>query len=296
MAAIAGASPNPAIRIATPAVISAPSIARFRENGIAKRRIISSPVSPGARIFWRASIVVWLEGTDHDQATRLSDCRRRRIGDWAVGRDRARLDKVREEAAAPGEVVVRAFDATDAAAMDRLIDEADPDLLVLSAGARARLALIHEQTWESFSAPWNTDLKIAFQVGQTALRRPLRPGSLVIIVSSGAGLLGSPLSGGYAGAKRMQMFLASYLQRSADAAKLGIRFLALVPKQVVAETELGATVASAYGALGGITPEKFMERFGTPLTANDLARTIVDIAGGEIARDGNIVGVSGKGI
>jgi NAD(P)-dependent dehydrogenase (short-subunit alcohol dehydrogenase family) len=215
---------------------------------------------------------------------------------WAVGRDRARLEQVRNEAAGPGEVTVRALDATDAPAMDRLIEEADPDLLVLSAGARARLALIHEQTWESFSAPWNTDLKIAFQVGQTALRRPLRPGSLVIIVSSGAGLMGSPLSGGYAGAKRMQMFLAGYLQRSADAAKLGIRFLALVPKQVVAETELGAIVADAYGALGGITPEKFMERFGSPLTANDLARTIVDIARGELAREGSIVGVSGKGI
>ena len=62
--------------------------------------------------------------------------------------------------------------------------------------------------WESFSASWNTDLKIAFQVGQTALRRPLRPGSLVLIVSSGAALVGSPMSGGYAGAKRMQMFLA----------------------------------------------------------------------------------------
>jgi NADP-dependent 3-hydroxy acid dehydrogenase YdfG len=180
--------------------------------------------------------------------------------------------------------------------MDQLIAEVDPDLLVLSAGARAKLALIHEQTWESFSAPWNTDLKIAFQVGQTALRRPLRAGSLVIIVSSGAGLMGSPLSGGYAGAKRMQMFLAGYLQRSADAAKLGIRFLALVPKQVVAETELGAEVARAYGALGGITPEKFMERFGTPLTANDLARTIVDVARGEIAREGNVVAVGGKGI
>ena len=215
---------------------------------------------------------------------------------WAVGRDRARLDQVRNEAAGLGEVTVRAFDATDAAAMDRLIEEADPDLLVLSAGARARLALIHEQTWESFSAPWNTDLKIAFQVGQTALRRPLRPGSLVIIVSSGAGLMGSPLSGGYAGAKRMQMFLAGYLQRSADLAKLGIRFLALVPKQVVAETELGAIVADAYGALGGITPQKFMERFDKPLTANDLARTIVDVARGELAREGNIVGVSGKGI
>ena len=123
---------------------------------------------------------------------------------WAVGRDRARLEQLREgfrkEATGPGEVVVRALDATDAPAMDRLIEEVDPDLLVLSAGARARLALIDEQTWESFSAPWNTDLKIAFQVGQTALRRPLRPGSLVIIVSSGAGLMGSPLSGGYAGA------------------------------------------------------------------------------------------------
>ena len=180
--------------------------------------------------------------------------------------------------------------------MDRLIAEVDPELLVLSAGARARLAPIDEQTWDSFSAPWNTDLKIAFQVGQTALRRPLRPGSLVIIVSSGAGLSGSPLSGGYAGAKRMQMFLAGYLQRSADAAKLGIRFLALVPKQVLAESELGAAVASAYGALGGITPEKFMERFGAPLTPDDLARTIVGVAQGELAREGNIVGVSGKGI
>ena len=215
---------------------------------------------------------------------------------WAVGRDRARLEQVVKEAAGPGQVTARAFDATEAPAMDRLIEEVDPELIVLSAGARARLALIDEQTWESFSAPWNTDLKIAFQVGQTALRRPLRPGSLVVIVSSGAGLLGSPLSGGYAGAKRMQMFLAGYLQRAADAAKLGIRFLALVPKQVVAETELGATVASAYGALGGITPEKFMERFGAPLTANDLGRTIVDVARGELAREGNIVGVSGKGI
>ena len=215
---------------------------------------------------------------------------------WAIGRDRARLEQVRKDAAGPGEVTIRAFDATDGPEMDRLIAEVDPDLVVLSAGARARLALIHEQTWESFSAPWNTDLKIAFQVGQTALRRPLRPGSLVIIVSSGAGLQGSPLSGGYAGAKRMQMFLAGYLQRSADAAKLGIRFLALVPKQVLAESELGAAVASAYGALGGITPEKFMERFGAPLTPGDLARTIVDVARGELGREGSIVGVSGKGI
>jgi NAD(P)-dependent dehydrogenase (short-subunit alcohol dehydrogenase family) len=214
---------------------------------------------------------------------------------WAVGRDRARLDQLSREVTGPGEVLTRDFDATDGAAMDRLIDEADPDLLVLSAGARPRLAPVPEQSWESFSAPWNTDLKIAFQVGQTALRRPLRPGSLVIIVSSGAALVGSPMSGGYAGAKRMQMFLAGDLQRAADAAKLGIRFLALVPKQVLAQSELGAAVADAYAKLGGITPEKFMERFGTPLTPQAVGRTIVDIARGQLRPEGPVLGLSGTG-
>jgi len=213
---------------------------------------------------------------------------------FAVGRNPVPLEAVRK-AAGPGQVIPRALDATDAAAMDRLIDEADPDLVVLSAGARARIALVPEQTWESFSAPWNTDVKIAFQVGQTALRRPLRPGSLVVIVSSGAGLGGSPLSGGYAGAKRMQMFLATYLQRAADTAKLGLRFLALVPKQLIAGTELGTEVGEAYAALAGLPREKFMERFGAPLTAERVAGTIVQIAGGELAREGTILGVSGAG-
>lgn len=214
---------------------------------------------------------------------------------FAVGRSPGPLEAVRQAAAGPGQVIARALDATDAAAMDRLIDEADPDLVVLSAGARARIALVPEQTWESFSAPWNTDVKIAFQVGQTALRRPLRPGSLVLIVSSGAGLGGSPLSGGYAGAKRMQMFLAGYLQRAADTAKLGVRFLALVPKQLIAGTELGTTVADAYAALAGLPRAQFMERFGAPLTAERVAETILQIAGGELAREGTILGVSGAG-
>jgi len=213
---------------------------------------------------------------------------------WAVGRDRARLDGLRREVTGPGEVVTRAFDATDGAAMDQLIAEVDPDLLVLSAGARPRLALIQEQTWESFSAPWNTDLKIAFQIGQTALRRPLRPGSQVIFVSSGAGLGGSPLSGGYAGAKRMQMLLAGYLQRSADAAKLGVRFQALVPKQVLAQSEMGTAVADAYAKLGGITPEKYMERFGAPLTPGDVGRAVVKLAEThEVPREGSLGPVFG---
>ena len=63
----------------------------------------------------------------------------------------------------------------------------------------------------------------------------------------------------------------------------------------MAGTELGAKVADAYAALAGITPERFMERFGKPLTADDIARTIVGIARGELGREGSILGVSGEG-
>ena len=102
----------------------------------------------------------------------------------------------------------RERDATDPAEVAALLDEADPDLVVVAAGARPRMAAIEDQTWASFSAPWDVDVRIAFEAGRAALARPLRPGSTVVIVSSGAGLHGSPLSGGYSGAKRTQMFVA----------------------------------------------------------------------------------------
>jgi 3-oxoacyl-[acyl-carrier protein] reductase len=42
----------------------------------------------------------------------------------------------------------------------------------------------------------------------------LRPGSRVVVFSSGAALGGSPLSGGYAGAKATQRFIAAYESRT----------------------------------------------------------------------------------
>lgn len=212
----------------------------------------------------------------------------------AVGRTREPLEKVQREAS--GRVEVRTLDATDQAAMGQLIAETAPDILVLSAGVRPKMALVHELSWESFSEPWNTDVKIAFQTGQEAIRRPLKPGSLVIIVSSGAGLHGSPLSGGYAGAKRTQMFLASYLQRSADAAKLGIRFVAVVPKQILPGTEMGDHAISTYAGAAGLSIAKFMERFGTPLlTAEGVARTVVGLVRGEVGQGATVLGVTGQG-
>ena len=191
----------------------------------------------------------------------------------------------------------RERDATDPAHVAALLDEADPDLVVVAAGARPRMAPIEDQTWESFAAPWNVDVRIAFEVGRAALARPLRPGSTVLIMSSGAGLDGSPLSGGYAGAKRTQMFLARYLQRESDARGLGIRFVALAPRQLLAGTRIGAAAAAAYGAENGESVEAFMDRrFPVALDAAGVARAILAIAGGEDGRDATLLTVTGNGL
>jgi NAD(P)-dependent dehydrogenase (short-subunit alcohol dehydrogenase family) len=177
-------------------------------------------------------------------------------------------------------------DATDPDQVADLLAEADPDLVVVSAGTRPRMADIEEQSWESFSAPWNVDVKIAFEVGRAALARPLRPGSMVLIVSSGAGVNvnGSPLSGGYAGAKRMQMFLAAYLQRAASARELGIRFVALAPLHLLAGTRIGEAAAAAYGSQTG------------ELDPAGVADAILAISSGEEHRGAAMLGVSAKGI
>lgn len=192
----------------------------------------------------------------------------------------------------------RERDATDPTQVAALLAEADPDLVVVAAGTRPRMGSIEEQTWESFSAPWNVDVKIAFEVGRAALARPLRPDSTVLIVSSGAGVnpSGSPLSGGYAGAKRMQMFMANYLQRTSDARELGIRFVALAPRQFLAGTRIGQAAAEAYGAAAGVSAEAQMNSFPAPLDPAGVARAILSIASGEEHREATLLGLSGKGL
>jgi NAD(P)-dependent dehydrogenase (short-subunit alcohol dehydrogenase family) len=190
----------------------------------------------------------------------------------------------------------RERDATDPTQVAALLAEADPDLVVVAAGARPRMASIEEQSWGSFSAPWNVDVRIAFEVGRAALARPLRPNSTVVIVSSGAGLAGSPLSGGYAGAKRMQMFLAGYLQRAADARELAIRFVALAPRQFLVGTAIGEAAAEAYGAADGETAETRMKRFPVPLDSAGVARAILSIASGEKHRQTTLLSLTGEGL
>jgi NAD(P)-dependent dehydrogenase (short-subunit alcohol dehydrogenase family) len=192
----------------------------------------------------------------------------------------------------------RERDATDPAQVARLLAEADPDLVVIAAGTRPRMASIEQQSWESFSLPWNVDVKIAFEVGRAALAQPLRRGATVVVVSSGAGVNpnGSPLSGGYAGAKRMQMFLAGYLQRAADARQLGIRFVALAPLQFLVGTRIGDAAADAYGGEVGQSGEAYMKSWPVPLDPDGVARAILSVASGAEHPEATRLGVTGNGL
>jgi len=179
-----------------------------------------------------------------------------------VARDPGRLAEVKRRLG----VGVAAGDVADPDVAERVVREVRPSVLVLNAGASPAMAPIHAQTWDGFSRTWDTDVKAGFHWIQAALRLPLPRGSRVVLGSSGAAIAGSPLSGGYAGAKRMQWLMASYANASSDEFGLGIRFQALVPRQIIGDTELGRAAAEAYAGRKGITFEAFLAGFGAPLT------------------------------
>lgn len=211
-----------------------------------------------------------------------------------VARGREKLERVVREV--PGEASALVADATSPEVAAQIVRENEPGLVVVCLGAHAHLAPLDDYTWEAFSEPWQTDLKASFHLCQEALRRPLRPGSTVVLVSSGAAINGSPLSGGYAGAKRMQWLLAGYAQRVSDARKLGLRFVTVVPKQLIVGTETADAASRAYAQAAGITPAQFMQRFDAPLTPEGVADAIVRVARGEIGDAGAAVVVTGKGV
>jgi NAD(P)-dependent dehydrogenase (short-subunit alcohol dehydrogenase family) len=124
----------------------------------------------------------------------------------------------------------------------------------------------------------------------------MAPESVVVIVSSGAAIGGSPLSGGYAGAKRMQWFLAEYLQQESNILNLSIRFVALLPKQIIGATELGQAAASAYAAQQGISTQAFLERFGPPLTPKEVGHGVVALLTDKAYRDGLAFGLTSQGL
>jgi NAD(P)-dependent dehydrogenase (short-subunit alcohol dehydrogenase family) len=193
-----------------------------------------------------------------------------------IARDRAPLDELRAELG--GAFTPVAADAADPVAAGSLIDTYQPRVLVLNAGVSPLSRPLHEHTWETFSRPWNVDVRHAFYWTREALLRPLPPGSAVVAMSSGAALQGSPLSGGYAGAKATIRFLTSYAADESERAGLGIRFTAVLP-QLTPATGLGAAAVAAYAARAGMDVEAFLKDRGPALTPEQAGAAITALIG-----------------
>jgi 3-oxoacyl-[acyl-carrier protein] reductase len=219
----------------------------------------------------RTTIVVGASrGLGHGVATALSAAGAPVV---AVSRTPATFP---EPAAGAGVIRTEVADAGEAGAAARLLDRHEPGAVVLVAGANPHMRPLREQTWETFAVNWESDVRIAFHWLREVLLTPLRPGSRVVVFSSGAALAGSPLSGGYAGAKATLRFITGYAQDEARRAGLDITFTAVLP-QFAPSTDIGGPAIRAYAARSGLSAEEFMAKVGPLLTPELAGKSVADL-------------------
>jgi NAD(P)-dependent dehydrogenase (short-subunit alcohol dehydrogenase family) len=197
----------------------------------------------------------------------------------AVARNATALAELARDA---GRIQPEVADAGDPTVAGSLLDRYEPHAVIVVAGATPLMRPIQYQTWETFSANWQTDVRIAFHWVREALLRPLRPGSRVVVMSSGAAVNGSPLSGGYAGAKATQRFIAAYARDEAQRAGLDITFTAILPR-ITPLTDLGRPAVRAYAARSGKSEEQYVAQFGAPLTPEIAGASVAELVQADAA-------------
>jgi 3-oxoacyl-[acyl-carrier protein] reductase len=183
-----------------------------------------------------------------------------------------------------GAIQAEVADAGDPTVAASLLDRYEPETVILVAGASPHMRPLQQQTWETFSVNWETDVRIAFHWVREALLKPLRPGSRVVVFSSGAGLNpnGSPLSGGYAGAKATQRLIAGYAQDEAERAGLDITFTAVFP-YFAPQTGVGRPAVQAYAARAGQSVEEYLQEQGSLVTPEVAGTALVELVQADAA-------------
>jgi NAD(P)-dependent dehydrogenase (short-subunit alcohol dehydrogenase family) len=210
----------------------------------------------------------------------------------AVARGAASLKQLSNET--PG-VKTLAVDATQDRAPDQVFAALEPDVLVICAGALAPAAPVHELSWQAFSVNWETDVKASFLFCKAALQRPLKPGTRIVLISSGAAWSGGPpFAGGYGGAKRAQMFLAGHCQKESDRLGRDLRFMALAPTRIMPGTGVGEAGLDGYAAYTGIQPADFLASMTDMHTPADVAQAVIALATGK--SEGSSFVMSGSGL
>jgi NAD(P)-dependent dehydrogenase (short-subunit alcohol dehydrogenase family) len=206
-----------------------------------------------------------------------------------VARDADALGSVRARLG----VATISADVTDETAAHRILAEIRPDILALNAGTPPPMARLDQISWADFTATWETDVKAGLYWLQAALNLPLKPGSRVLVGSSGAAQNGSPLSGGYGGAKRMLWFMAQYANGVSEQKNLGIRFQTIVPLQIVGDTGVGDAGANAYARAMGVKRDEFLARFGAPMPPREFGEKVVSVLDDPKYAEGFAFGLKG---
>ena len=210
----------------------------------------------------------------------------------AIARD---ADALSELANGAGSITPHAGNAVDPELPATIYETYAPQTVVLVAGAVPPIAPLQEQTWESFSVNWETDVHLTFNWLREALLRPLAPGSRVIVFSSGAALAGSPMSGGYAGAKGTQRHITNYAEAESERAGLGISFTSILPK-ITPQTGVGQPGVLAYAARRGISEAEYVAQLGPPLTPEAVGDAVLRLAQADDAELASAYRLSGEGL
>jgi NAD(P)-dependent dehydrogenase (short-subunit alcohol dehydrogenase family) len=200
----------------------------------------------------------------------------------AVARSAAALAEL---AGANDAITPEVADAADPTVPGSLLDRYEPHTVVLVAGATPLPRPLQLQTWETFSVNWQTDVRISFNWVREALLKPLAPGATVVVISSGAALAGSPLSGGYAGAKATQRFIAAYARDEAERGGLGIAFTAVFPR-ITPHGGVGRPAVRAYANRTGQSEEEYVSQFGAALTPHIAGAAIVELVKQDVLAPG----------
>ena len=199
---------------------------------------------------------------------------------------------------AGGTIRTEVADAGDPTVAGSLLNRYEPATVILVAGANPYLRPLQQQTWDTFSVNWHTDVRITFHWLREALLKPLRPGSRVVVFSSGAALnpTGSPLSGGYAGAKATQRFITGYAREESGRAGLDITFTTVLPR-FAPTTGVGQPAVAAYAALAGRSVPEYLDGLDYPLLTPEIAGTaLVELVRAEAGTVAPAYGLTGAGL
>jgi 3-oxoacyl-[acyl-carrier protein] reductase len=179
---------------------------------------------------------------------------------------------------------------------EQVLAELSPDLIFLVGGNQPTMRPINELSWQAFSAAWNSDTKIAFEFVRAILNNKAINPTTLVSFSSGASLNGSPLSGGYAGAKRMQHFICHYANREAQRLAVPATFYSVIPKQLIAGTDIAQAASSAYAKARGISAAQFMGQWPAALTADKICQNLETILNKAMISPSNSFVLTGQGV